>query len=98
MSRALALKPDQEDLIWKLWLQSVPQSETDRHNHEKVTSNSDEVEALQILTRMQQRLIWDRQRHVNQLRSLLREFYPGALEALGKDLHAYRRLFTDAYG
>jgi hypothetical protein len=27
MSRALALKPDQEDLIWKLWLQSVPQSE-----------------------------------------------------------------------
>jgi transposase len=61
---------------------------TDRHNHEKVTSNSDEVEALQVLTRMQQRLIWDRQRHVNQLRSTLREFYPGALDALGNDLAA----------
>jgi len=61
---------------------------TDRHNHQQLTGNSDDVDALQILTRTHQRLIWDRQRHVNQLRSLLREFYPGALEAVGKDLAA----------
>lgn len=61
---------------------------TDRHNHEQLIGNSDEVEALQVLTRMHQRLIWDRQRHVNQLRSMLREFYPGALNAVGKNLAA----------
>ena len=33
-----------------------------------------------------QSLIWARQRHVNALRSALREFYPGALAALGAQL------------
>jgi transposase len=55
---------------------------TDRANHRELVPDSDAVEALQILTRTQQRLIWDRGRHTNQLRSLLREFYPGALTAL----------------
>jgi hypothetical protein len=39
-----------------------------------------------VLARAQQNLIWARQRHVNALRSALREFYPGALAALGAQL------------
>jgi len=38
------------------------------------------------LARAHQSLIWTRQRHVNGLRSALREFYPGALAALGIQL------------
>jgi hypothetical protein len=38
------------------------------------------------LARAHQSLIWARQRHVNALRSALREFYPGALAALGAQL------------
>jgi transposase len=59
---------------------------TDRHNHRRLEPDSDEVEALQVLTRSHQRLIWERSRHANQLRSLLREFYPGALTAVGDAL------------
>ena len=39
-----------------------------------------------MLARAHQSLIWARQRHVNALRSALREFYPGALAALGTQL------------
>ena len=39
-----------------------------------------------MLARAHQSLIWARQRHVNALRSALREFYPGALAALGAQL------------
>jgi hypothetical protein len=39
-----------------------------------------------VLARAHQALIWARQRHVNALRSALREFYPGALAALGAQL------------
>jgi len=41
-----------------------------------------------VLARAHQNLIWSRQRHVNALRSALREFYPGALVALGAQLAA----------
>jgi len=62
---------------------------TDRHNHRMVAENSDEVSALQVLTRAHQRLIWDRQRHCNRLRSTLRLYHPGMLAALvKKDLYA----------
>jgi hypothetical protein len=44
------------------------------------------VEAVKVLARAHQSLIWARQRHVNALRSALREFYPGALAALGAQL------------
>ena len=54
---------------------------TDRHNHRPLAENTDLVEGLQVLTRAHQRLIWDRQREVNRLRSTLREFYPAALAA-----------------
>lgn len=39
-----------------------------------------------MLARAHQSLIWARQRHVNALRSALRELYPGALAALGAQL------------
>ena len=39
-----------------------------------------------VLARAHQGLIWSRQRHLNQLRNALREFYPAALSAFGTDL------------
>jgi len=59
---------------------------TDRHNHRPVAGDSDLSSALQVLARLQQNLIWSRQRFVNQLRSSLREFYPAALAAFGTEL------------
>jgi transposase len=59
---------------------------TDRHNHRPVAGDSPLAEAVQVLARAHQTLIWARQRHVNALRSALREFYPGALAALGAQL------------
>jgi hypothetical protein len=44
------------------------------------------VEAVKVLARAHQSLNWACQRHVNALRSALREFYPGALAALGAQL------------
>jgi transposase len=54
---------------------------TDHHNHRPIAGDSEGVESLKVLTRAHQSLIWTRQRQLNQLRSTLREFYPGALEA-----------------
>jgi transposase len=59
---------------------------TDRHNHRQVAGDTPLVEAVKVLARAHQSLIWVRQRHVNALRSALREFYPGALAALGTQL------------
>jgi transposase len=59
---------------------------TDRHNHRPVAGDSQLAEAVKVLARSHQSLVWTRQRQVNQLRSLLREFYPGALAAFGTDL------------
>ena len=60
---------------------------TDRHNHRPVAGDSELAEAIKVLARAHQSMIWTRQRQANLLRSTLREFYPGALEAFG-DLHA----------
>ena len=59
---------------------------TDRHNHRQVAGDSPLAEAVKVLARAHQSLIWARQRHVNALRSALREFYPGALAVLGAQL------------
>ena len=58
----------------------------DRHIHRQVAGDSSLVEAVKVLARAHQSPIWVRQRHVNALRSALREFYPGALAALGTQL------------
>jgi transposase len=59
---------------------------TDRHHHRLVAGDSDELEGLRVLARNHQNLIWARVRHVNQLRSLLLEYYPAALEAFAGQL------------
>ena len=53
---------------------------TDRHHHRRVAGDSDLAEAIKVLSRAHQNLIWTRQRQSNQLRSTLREYYPAALE------------------
>ena len=52
---------------------------TDAHNHRPVAGDSDLAEAVKVLARAHQSMIWTRQRQTNQLRSTLREFYPSAL-------------------
>jgi transposase len=59
---------------------------TDRRNHREFSADTDLAEAIKILARTHQSLVWSRQRQLNQLRSTLREFYPGALQAFGRDL------------
>lgn len=61
---------------------------TDRQNHRLIAGDTELAEAVKILARGHQNLIWTRQRQVNTLRSTLREFYPAALEAFGDDLDA----------
>ena len=48
---------------------------TDRHNHRRVAGDSADVEAVKILARAHQNLIWTRVQHTNALRSALRESY-----------------------
>ena len=54
---------------------------TDRHNHRLMAGDSEEVEAIKILARAHQSMVWSRGRQTNLLRSTLREFYPAALVA-----------------
>ena len=54
---------------------------TDRHNHRPVAADSETVQAVKILARAHQTMIWSRGRQTNGLRSTLREFYPAALVA-----------------
>jgi transposase len=54
---------------------------TDAHNHRPVAGDSEVAEVVKVLARAHQSMIWTRQRQVNQLRSVLREFYPAALAA-----------------
>jgi transposase len=59
---------------------------TDRAHHRRAAGDSEQAEAVKTLARTHQSMIWARQRQTNQLRSLLREFYPAALAAFGDDL------------
>ena len=54
---------------------------TDRHNHRPIAGDSPDAEAIKVLARAHQSLIWTRTRHTNALRSALREYYPAALVA-----------------
>jgi hypothetical protein len=59
---------------------------TDRHHHRQVAGDSGLAEAIKVLARGHQQLVWARQRQANLLRSALRAFYPAALGAFGGDL------------
>jgi hypothetical protein len=54
---------------------------TDRHNHRLIAGDSEMVEAVKVLARAHQSMIWSKGRQTNALRSTLREFYPAALVA-----------------
>jgi hypothetical protein len=54
---------------------------TDRHNHRPIAGDSLDAEAIKVLARAHQSLIWARTRHTNAMRSALREYYPAALLA-----------------
>jgi transposase len=54
---------------------------TDRHNHRPIAGDSSDAEAIKVLARGHQNLIWTRNRQTNALRSALREYYPAALAA-----------------
>jgi transposase len=55
---------------------------TDRQNHRQVAGDSDLAAGTRVLARSHQNLIWERQRHVNGLRSRLRDYYPAGRELL----------------
>jgi transposase len=59
---------------------------TDRAHHRPVAGDSELAEVVKTLARTHQSLIWTRQRQTNQLRSLLREFYPAALATFADEL------------
>ena len=54
---------------------------TDRAAHRPLPADSEQVQAIAVLARAQQDAVWRRQQLTNQLRSLLREYYPAFLEA-----------------
>lgn len=58
----------------------------DRAHHRPLAADSDVAEQVKVLARTHQSLVWSRQRQTNMLRSMLREFYPSALQAFGADL------------
>ena len=58
---------------------------TDRHHHRPAKGDSGLVEAVKVLARGHQQLVWARQRQGNIVRSVLRAFYPAALAAFGGD-------------
>ena len=53
----------------------------DHAHHREVAGDSPAAEAVKLLARAHQNLIWDRTRQVLRLRAALREFFPAALQA-----------------
>jgi transposase len=54
---------------------------TDRHQLRRAAGDSGQVEAVKLVARAHQRLVWERTRHVARLRAALRESFPAALAA-----------------
>jgi transposase len=60
---------------------------TDRHNHRPIAGDSPDANAIKVLARAHQNLIWSRNRQTNALRSALREYYPATLVAFDDLAH-----------
>jgi Transposase len=60
---------------------------TDRHNHRQVAGDTSEAEAIRIMARGHQNLIWTRTRQTNAWRNSLLEYYPAALAAFDDLAH-----------
>jgi transposase len=56
---------------------------TDAHLHRPLPADSALAQAIEVLARAHQDLVWSRQHEVNRLRSLLGLYYPAALTAFG---------------
>jgi len=56
---------------------------TGRHNHRPAAGDSELAEAVKVLARAHQPMIWSRRQQASRLRSTLREFCPAALAAFG---------------
>jgi transposase len=54
---------------------------TDRDQHRPLAADSELGQAVSVLARAHQDLVWARQQDTNRLRSLLREYFPAALTA-----------------
>jgi transposase len=54
---------------------------TDSHQLRAVAGDSELAQAVKVVARAHQTLIWERHRHMLRLRTALREFFPAALEA-----------------
>lgn len=54
---------------------------TDPAAHRQLPADTELAQAVRVLTRAQQDAVWSRQRLGNQVRDLLKDFYPAALEA-----------------
>jgi transposase len=54
---------------------------TDRHQLREVAGDSEQAQAVKLVARAHQTLVWERTRQVLRLRSALREYFPAALEA-----------------
>jgi transposase len=57
---------------------------TDAHAHRRLPRDSELVQAIAVLARAQQDATWRRTKAVQELRSLLREYYPGFLAAFAR--------------
>jgi transposase len=57
---------------------------TDRHQLRPVAGDSAWAEAIKVVARAHQTLIWERTRHTLRLRAALREYFPAALEAFAE--------------
>jgi len=54
---------------------------TRRHQLRQIAADSDIAEAVKVVARAHQTLIWERTRHTLRLRTALREYFPAALQA-----------------
>ncbi|WP_337918522.1 IS110 family transposase [Actinopolymorpha pittospori] len=54
---------------------------TDSHQLRQVAGDSAQAEAVKVVARAHQNLIWERTRHTQRLRAALREYFPAALDA-----------------
>lgn len=64
---------------------------TDAHAHRPLPADGELVQAIAVLARAQQDAVWNRQQLANQLRSLLREYYPNFLTAFATREGGLRR-------
>lgn len=57
---------------------------TDMAAHRPIPADTELAQAIRVLARAQQDAVWARQKLGNQIRSLLKDFYPAALEAFSE--------------